>query len=135
MVNSGSRIIKFRAWSKELNQMFYGDSGFEFDGDGCVYLNVIQTTFGAGESDPIIMQYTGLKDPDGKEIYEDDILGVAGPEEINSKYVVVFHEGCFCKQSTSEEGEIYKTLFDDFDKQWLEVVGNIHENPELLERR
>lgn len=73
-----------------------------------------------------LMQYTGLKDKNGKEIYEGDIVQTHTKEFAK----VVFQNGCFMWDNAplcyDEEWEFAKT------EKWAEIIGNIYENPELL---
>ena len=82
-------------------------------------------------------QYTGLKDKDGREIYEGDILQYIGKRKDNMNKVyrrkVVFHEGMFAL--LSKELPAYSALnyhcMEDGRFAWS-VIGNIHDNPELI---
>lgn len=78
-------------------------------------------------------QFTGLTDRNGKKIFEGDILRWIGPDGEGGKVYVTFTRGVFGFQSI-ECPLAAPDLFADFEtgNQTLEVIGNIHDNPELL---
>lgn len=123
------RRIKFRTWEPESEMGKHGNMSYDQDfalsqilhPDGC-----------------IVMQFTGLLDKRGKEIYEGDIVrykddwGIEEMEDWESaKYItdeIFFDEN---------RAQFYpKGLFNNgywpIPQQELEVIGNIYENPELL---
>ena len=119
------RDIKFRAWDKKKNDWFDDD-----DGELYIELNG-NINFGwNGEvmddyTDRIIlMQYTGRKDSEGKEIYEGDIL----QNEHHFKYQVVFKGDCW--RCEPIKNNYFKNRFIGND---LKVIGNVYKNQELLE--
>lgn len=104
------REIKFRAWDKTLK--VFNDAGYELDCDGRMIV----------QDDCVLMQYTGLKDKHGREIYEGDIVSTA-----NGDLSVKFYDGGFM---ADRDGH-FDRLQAHLTKTW-EVIGNIYENPELL---
>lgn len=80
-----------------------------------------------------ICQYTGLTDKNGKKIWEGDILeghlDDKFPEDV-TREKVIWHESGW---KTEEPGCVDKEYLDEFDTENFEIVGNVYDNPELLE--
>ena len=137
-----SREIKFRGYVEKIDDIgidvpheghfVYGDlvHGDNFD---CIVGGLIEATDeyaniewwqtiqqGAAE------QYTGLKDSNGDDIYENDLV-LLDPDD--PPYQVIFDEGKF-ELSNDYLGLVYDLSEEHMD---CEIIGNIHENPELLE--
>lgn len=121
--------LKFRVWLHDRGYMetAHFDDGKWVSTDGIFSLEV-------GEND-FIEQYTGLKDKNGREIYEGDII----QEEIdfNSKmtdgvfkYVVEWDSDTLCYGLRGNRNSIHDELWEV--NASVEIVGNIHENPDLL---
>lgn len=110
------RPIKFRAWDKE--RLCWVDK-FYIEPDGTVR-TIGYTALGEPHTDITdkvsLVQFTGLKDKNGKEIYEGDIL-----KQYDKTYEVYYINGHF--MSCNE-------LWEENTRS--EVIGNIYENPELL---
>lgn len=135
------REIKFRAWDKECEVMVYSDKHnkkdyyceYEFYINNknvyCMWSEDYDDICGfsktrSGELDNI-MQYTGLKDKNGKEIYDGDILEY----ETGYRDSVNYEDGCFISLGNESHNYLYRSV----NIYNAIVVGNIYENPELLE--
>lgn len=118
------REIKFRAWDK-LNKEMINVESINFQ-ERRVYKDTVSY---CKFEDIDLMQYTGLKDKNNKEIYEGDILFESFGERY---YKVVFKNGNF---RTEFEGYFDEYSFDLIDVvlDLCEIMGNIHESPELME--
>jgi uncharacterized phage protein (TIGR01671 family) len=81
--------------------------------------------------DSAIMQYTGLLDKNGKEIYEEDIL----KEDCGTIWLVEWYKtGLVIKCKRPKTDEIFFTLSESADIGILEIIGNIYENSSLLNK-
>ena len=126
------REIKFRAWSKLLNKMLSHEDLNKTLKD-LTKIEYIAGIFLPLNSDVEVMQYTGLKDSNGNEIYEgdivkiedyfgEDIIGRVIYDEATAGYV--FHKG-------NERNYFQMTL--DLEVYVHYVIGNIYENKDLLD--
>lgn len=136
------REMKFRIWDKTWKKFYYGEllsSGFK---------HTMNPNGPVGELTDW-MQFTGLKDKNGKEIYESDVVKYFD-EEFDREIVgyIIFKDGTY-KIALEKEGkrpyiECFR-FWNDGMHDWytmenaelynLEVIGNIHENKELVESK
>lgn len=135
------REIKFRYFNKEDNKMYPVETLY-FDKDGILKSQI--TYFGE------IMQSTGLFDKHGKEIFEYDVLAITSSEkeivtdeghgpmnDYAQIKAVIFEKGSFgCDM---DKDEVFYSGFtsleeirQDAGEDSIEIIGNIHENPELI---
>lgn len=151
------REIKFRCWDKKTKKMrqvteIVFNTGFYMESND----NSVKLIWVKGqdiienkeiqiqrEKDFILMQYTGLHDKNGKEIYEGDIVKVYFKKDawINNNKECGYKNGiieycvdCFIVYIKNYKDKIYPlSAFGSREIKYLEVIGNIYDNPELLE--
>ena len=121
------REIKFRVWLKNRDEMVYKGDGLYIDGfTGDIYIPHFENPNQLDKMDDVIlMQFTGLKDKNGKEIYEGDILedkdwgiGIVGWNNFDAQWVLECQCDYTALHFVIEQGAI--------------ILGNTMENPELL---
>ena len=118
-----SREIKFRAWDIENKRRIFEGIHVDFLGQ----VVVINKKIATHHRNLILMQFTGLKDRHGVEIYEGDLL-----KGNQGNFVVKFELGRYV--ATFPSGSTIQNLLTFLlSNRETEVIGNIYENPELLE--
>jgi uncharacterized phage protein (TIGR01671 family) len=151
-----NRIIKFRAWDKKKKKMRNPQDwelGIVLDGTLLTCYNT-GGDFNASDEKVVLMQFTGLTDKNGKEIYEGDIIRLSKESRIafdsprgkgkgvSETGIVGFYQGQFMYGRTPGHPEEYNSVLwmvarcevDYGDRFLCKVVGNVYENPELLEK-
>lgn len=122
------REIKFRAWDKKFKLLLKNVQNDQEILDrihDCHMINTWMTFEDFVEDDGfrfVIEQYTGAKDKNDKEIYEGDIVRAIGR---SLSFVVIFEAGKFILKNDCEKLPV-STILN------IQVVGNIHENADLL---
>lgn len=132
-----NRIIKFRGKHSLTNEWIFGN--YEH------YNNGVPHIFGIDYAEPVkedtIGQYTGLRDRNGKEVYEGDIVFWIAPDlkgrGKGMQGAIIWDaptmSWAILNDKPTSDGRPM-IISRPFDKKHLEIVGNIFDNPELMER-
>ena len=133
-----NREIKFRVYDEDLKKMRYLNSSHDFicfDEKGNGYYHNMQTGLGEWFSDP--MQYTGLKDKNGVEVYENDIIDIHQTVNGYNQFVIQYDDYKFSARYYNQETKQILGWYQyDLDELFeinetekeIEVIGNIYEN-------
>lgn len=124
-------IPKFRAWDKHEQKMFANNELIIWNGN--VYANdskklTCNNLKGWSIDDECLMQSTGLKDRNGKEIFEGDIVSI-DTDEFDLLFVK-YEVGIYCLMDDEGCAEYLSDYYI-----YVSVVGNIYENKEYLKKR
>ena len=121
------REIKFRAWLKEERKMVNVETLFIGINRLCFGNSKTEDLFFRDFEEVELMQYTGVRDKNGKEIYEGDIVVLNNIKNDNMR-IVRYEHGSY-----RLEGWGLREDLSNAEARFLEVVGNIYENKNLLE--
>ncbi|WP_418953595.1 YopX family protein [Streptococcus sp.] len=121
------RVLKFRAWDEDSQKM---------NGNVEIYINKDKTIEVRSKDDKtIVMQFTGLKDENGKEVFEGDII--KDSEDFIAQVVYdKEYAGFGLNYQPFDLTEGLSVTFEELKNEYqntFEIIGNIYENPELLE--
>lgn len=127
------REIKFRGWNAKNKKWLYGyylvDNAVHFIvNERTPWRHLIETDNILVDPDTV-GQFTGLKNTNGKEIYEGDILSIS---ELSFYSTVKWSDRAMAFCVYKDETSAPMSWFSNYSHGEIEIIGNIHDNPELL---
>lgn len=122
------REIKFRAWDETEKHMYNWENLLNQN-----LKNIFTIPEECGYN---IMQYTGLKDKNGKEIYEGDIIFIKGETKLLDIKGKVEYSNILAQFIITNTGNIVNEAepLGNYEEEDIEKIGNVYDNPELLEK-
>ena len=133
-----SRIHKYKAWDridKRMCDVGYIDFANE-KAQLAIIVDNLRMAYGTWErplKDVELREFTGLHDKNGKEIYEGDRVKVLQSNGLPWYGVVEFIDGCFDVVVQTRRGSVRNYVKTYVANHVIEIIGNIHENPDRLE--
>jgi uncharacterized phage protein (TIGR01671 family) len=126
------REIRFRVWDKQEKEMLF--EGFHVFGEVAIFKAIGSHAYKTkGDKTSLeryndfeLMQFTGLKDRHGKEIYEGDICKQSSDGLHFENVEILFNDGCYRARG------LHFTQLSSGVSQWFEIIGNIYENKNIL---
>jgi len=133
------KTIKFRAWNNEIMhtvaELMWAEGGLKFYGPGTGEGIIKANPKYDWKENTILMQFTGLQDKNGKDIYEGDIVKIYGSiaedDPVYGNYEPeheVYFDDELCEFGLRQSNELFHRQFSNE----FEVIGNIHEHSHLL---
>ena len=132
------REYKFRCWDTENKEMLkVQELDFEdtfYGGRLSIRTDKYNDYFDM--EDMVLMQYTGLKDKNGNEIYEGDIVFIKGETKLLDITGKVEYSNILAQFIITNTGSIVNEAepLGDYEEEDIEIIGNVYDNPELLEK-
>lgn len=124
--------IKFKVWDKENKKMYYpNEISVQIFDEGFYHIEHLNGKILMQPEHARLLQFTGLTDKNGKEIYEGDIVEgnpIGATFCVTGK--IIFLDGAFRVQDANNKNRL---IYDDFFGK-VRVIGNIYEHPEFLEK-